>query len=177
MDTKHELKELTSLFPEGDALFEGAESVPAALVPEPYKRLLVHAHHMTLMMEEFHNSPVEVKVLDRKLDGAIYSRQTLLERSKDGRVVQFALVRFDLTAVSPAVRDEILSERIPLGRILINYNVFRHIVLGSLLQIRAGTAFSRLCGCATGQTTYGRLATIFCNNHPAVDLLEVSAPV
>jgi hypothetical protein len=26
-------------------------------------------------------------------------------------------------------------------------------------------------------TTYGRLATIFCNRHAAVDLLEISAPL
>jgi hypothetical protein len=28
-----------------------------------------------------------------------------------------------------------------------------------------------------GEATYGRLATIFCNRHPAVDLLEISAPL
>jgi hypothetical protein len=28
-----------------------------------------------------------------------------------------------------------------------------------------------------GQTTYGRLATIFCNGAPAIDLLEVSSPL
>jgi hypothetical protein len=28
-----------------------------------------------------------------------------------------------------------------------------------------------------GGKTYGRLATLFCNHQPAVDLLEVSAPL
>ena len=177
MNPTDELKKLTALFPEGDALFERAEHVPSALTPEPYKRLLVHEHHMTVTMEEFYHTPVVVRVLERKLEGDIYSRKILLERGDDGRVVQFGLVRFDLGVVLPAVRDEILSERTPLGRILINYNVLRHIDLGAILQIAAGPALARLCGCQVGQITYGRLATIFCNQRPAVDLLEVAAPV
>lgn len=177
MNPTDELKKLTSLFPEGDALFERAEHVPSSLTPEPYKRLLVHDHHMTVTMEEFHHVSVVVKVLDRRLDGNVYSRKIVLERSDDGRVVQFGLVRFDLGVVLPAVRDEILSEETPLGRILINYNVLRHIDLGAILQITAGPGLARLCACPTGQTTYGRLATIFCNQRPAVDLLEVAAPV
>jgi hypothetical protein len=172
-----ELKKLLALFPEGDALFDRAEHVPSALTPEPYKRLLVHEHHMTVTMEEFYHTSVVVKVLDRRQDGDIYSRRILLERSDDGRVVQFGIVRFNLGIVLPEVREEILSERTPLGRILINYNVLRHIDLGAILQIAAGPGLARLCQCPNGQTTYGRMATIFCNRQPAVDLLEVAAPV
>ena len=172
-----EFRNLISLFPDGDELFGGAEYIPAVLTPEPYKRLLVHDRHMTVAMEEFHRSPVVVKVLDRKLEGNIYSRKILLKRSDDGAVVQFAVMRFDLDMVLPAVRDEILSERTPLGRILINYNVFRFVDLGAIFRVTAGPVFAQLCGCAMGEVTYGRLATIFCNQHPAVDLLEAAAPI
>jgi hypothetical protein len=172
-----EFRKLISLFPQGDELFGGAEHIPALRTPEPYKRLLVHDRHMTVTMEEFHRSPVVVKVLDRKLEGNIYSRKILLKRSDDGAVVQFAVMRFDLDMVLPAVRDEILSERTPLGRILINYNVFRVVDLGAIFRITVGPAFARLCGCSMGEVTYGRLATIFCNQHPAVDLLEAAAPI
>lgn len=168
---------LVSLFPESEELFGGAEHIPAALTPEPYKRLLVHDCHMTLAMEEFYGSSVMVQVLDRKLDGNIYSRKILLRRSDDGTMVQFAVMRFDLGMVLPAVRDEILSERVPLGRILINYNVFRFVDLGAIFRITIGPAFARLCGAPTGGVTYARLATIFCNQRPAVDLLEVAAPI
>jgi len=172
-----ELKKLTSLFPDGETLFERAEHVPSALTPEPYKRLLVHEHHMTVTMEEFHRTSVVVNVLERRLDGDIYSRKILLERSDDGRVVQFGIVRFDLGVVLPVIRNEILSEQTPLGRILINYNVLRHIDLGAILQMTIGPGLNHLFACRTGTTTYGRLATIFCNQRPAVDLLEVASPV
>jgi hypothetical protein len=176
MNPTDELKKLTSLFPGGDELFEQAEHVPSALIPEPYKRLLVHEHHMTVTMEKFHRSQVVVSVLDRKLEGDIYSRKIVLSRSDTGRVVQFGLVRFDLGVVLPEVRAEILSEKTPLGRILINYNVLRHIDLGAILQIAAGPGLAKLFDCPVGTATYGRMATIFCNRKPAVDLLEVAAP-
>src|SRR5262245_38314360 len=172
-----ELNKLTSLFPGGDALFDSAEHVPSSLTPEPYQRLLVHQQHMTVTMEEFYHTPVVVKVLGRRLEGDIYSRKILLERSDNGRVVQFGIVRFDLGVVLPAVREEILSERTPLGRILINFNVLRHIDPGAILKIAVGAGLAAWFGCKAGTASYGRLATIFCNQRPAVDLLEVAAPV
>jgi hypothetical protein len=171
-----ELTKLTSLFPGGDELFQQAEHVPSALLPEPYKRLLVHDHHMTVAMEEFHGTQVRVQVLERKLEGNIYSRKILLARSDNGQVVQFGLVRFDLGVVLPDVRAEILSETTPLGRILINYNVLRHIDLGAILQLTIGPGLAQPFACPVATTTYGRLATIFCNRRPAVDLLEVASP-
>jgi hypothetical protein len=177
MNPSDELKKLTSLFPDGKTLFERAAHVASALTPEPYKLLLVHEHHMTVTMEEFYHTSVVVKVLDRKLAGDIYSRKILLLREDDSRVVQFGIVRFDLSVVLPEVRAEILSEKTPLGRILINYNVLRHIDLGAILQLAAGPGLAGLLDCPAGQTMYGRLATIFCNQKPAVDLLEVAAPV
>lgn len=172
-----EFKKLVALFPEGDEFFAHIEHVPAALTPEPFKWLLVHDRHMTLRLEEFHRSSVTVKVLERKLEGEFYSRKILLRRSDDGVVVQFALVRCDLSVVSPAIRDEILSEQTPLGHILVKHNIFRVVQLGAILQISAGPAFARLCGCSDGQSTYGRLATIFCNGRPAVDLFEAVVPI
>jgi hypothetical protein len=172
-----ELNKLTSLFPGESGLFETVEHIPSALTPEPYKRLLVHEHHMTVTMEEFHRTPVAVRVLARMLDGDIYSRRIVLERQDTGRVVQYGIVRLDLSVVTPAVRQEILEERTPLGRILINYNVLRHIDLGAILKITPGPELQRLFACRAGCETYGRLATIFCNRKPAVDLLEIAAPV
>ena len=102
-------RNLISLFPEGDELIGNAEHIPAVLTQNLYKRLLVHDRHMTVAMEEFHRSPVVVKVLDRKLEGNIYSRKIVLKRSDDGAVVQFAVMRFDLDMMLPAVRDEIMS--------------------------------------------------------------------
>ncbi len=177
MNPLDELNRLTSLFSPPEELIAGVEHVPGALVPEPYKTLLVHEHHMTVTMEEFHGSRVNVTVLADSLDGDVYTRKIVLSRVSDGVPVQFGLVRFNFQYVTQVVRDELLAKQIPLGHVLIRHNVLRHIDLGAVLKIRAGAELAELLQMPANEITYGRLATIFCNGLPAVDLLEISAPV
>ena len=172
-----ELNSLIGLFPEEPPLIASATHVAAKLAPEPYKSMLVHEHHMTVTMEEYHGCKVEVRVLERKEVEGLYCRKILLVKEGTDDVVQFGIVRFNLEYVMPAVREEILSEQIPLGRVLINHNVLRHIDFGALLKIEAGPGLARHFQMDEGGETYGRLATIFCNHLPAVDLLEISSPL
>lgn len=176
MNPHDELESLIELFPEPEPLLE-AEHVASATVPEPYQRMLVHNHHMTVTMESYHDTRVEVRICERRLDRDFYSRKIILVKSGTDTVVQFGIVRFDLSYVRPLVRDEILAGSKPLGRVLIENNVLRQIDLGAVLRITAGPGLARHLQMPVGGTTYGRLATIFCNRHAAVDLLEVSAPL
>jgi len=107
----------------------------------------------------------------------INSRKIILLKQGTEEVVQFGIVRFNFDYVTAEVSQAILSEKIPLGRILIEHNVLRHIDLGALLKIHPGPELCELFGCSPADETYGRLATIFCNHRPAVDLLEVSVPL
>lgn len=177
MNPHDELKKLTELFPATQPLIAKAEHVASALVPEPYKGLLVHNSHMTVTMEKYHHSQVEVRILDRHLEGDVYTRKIVLLKSGTDDVVQFGIVRFDFQYVTDVVRKEILSGEIPLGRVLINHNVLRHIDLGAVLRITAGPELASIFRIEPGTVTYGRLATIFCNQQPAVDLLEISVPL
>lgn len=176
MNPLDELSRLTDLFPSAKQLFTRIEHIPASTTPEPYRRLLVHDHHMTVAMEEFYHSPVEVRVLSQRIDGEVYSRKIILIKSGTNQVVQFGIVRFDLRYITAPVRAEILRGDVPLGRILINHNVLRHIDLGAILQIEPGPELCDLFHVSGCPTIYGRLATIFCNRKPAVDLLEIAAP-
>ena len=177
MNPLTELEALLSLFPQGEPLIADAEHVPSSQTPEPYKQMLVHDHHMTVTMESYHHSSVDVRVLDQRLDGDTYVRKILLLKSGTDEVVQFGIVRFNFQYVTDDVRSEILAGETPLGRVLINHNVLRHIDLGAILRITAGPELASLLQMPEGDVTYGRLATIFCNHRPAVDLLEISAPL
>lgn len=177
MNPLDELKKLTSLFPSETSLIARAEHAAQSAVPEPYASLLAHNHHMTVAMEEFHHCTVNVVVLARHLEGDIYTRKILLRKADSGRCVQFGIVRFNFAYVTEAVRDEIIKGELPLGRILINHNVLRHIDLGAILRIVPGKEMQECFECGPDVITYGRLATIFCNQQPAVDLLEVSTPL
>tara|TARA_R110002020_G_scaffold175196_2_gene367089 strand:- start:846 stop:1400 length:555 start_codon:yes stop_codon:yes gene_type:complete len=172
-----ELQSLLELFPDNPPLLESAEHVAGSTTPEPYKSMLVHEHHMTVTMENYHQSSVEVQVLDRNPDESNYGRKILLLKEGTDEVVQFGIVRFNFEYVTEEVKQEIIDENIPLGRVLITHNVLRHIDLGAILKVKCGPTLAKHFNCEVGTETYGRLATIFCNNRPAVDLLEISSPL
>jgi hypothetical protein len=168
---------LFALFPpgRGEDLPEH-EVVPADEVPPPYHGLLVHEHHMTVTVEAFHGSLVDVRVLDRRHKGDSYARKILLALQGSGRVVQFGIMRIDLALCSPEVRAEIVAGQTPLGRILIQHDVLRRIEPTAFVRVIPGHAMTTWFGLERSRATYGRLAIIHCNGHPAVELLEIVAP-
>ena len=179
MNPLKELQELVCLFPEpvGHELYLSAEHVAKEATPEPYHRMLVHEHHMTISMESFHDCTVDVEVMASRFEDGLYLRKIRLHKSGTKNAIQFGYVRFNLDYVTAKVRAEILAEKTPLGRVLIQHNVFRHVDLGAILRFTAGPGMAEYLNMNVGQTTYGRLATIFCNGVPAIDLLEVSSPL
>jgi chorismate-pyruvate lyase len=165
------LEELLALFP-GSPLT--AEPVEAASIPEPYRGLLDHEHHMTVTVEAHHGGPVDVRVLRERLDGPWYSREILLIHQATGKVVQSGIVRLDLRPLAPEVAAAIRKGDTPLGRVLIEHNVLRRIELRSLLHFPPSPRLHDWFGTSTA--CYGRLALIHCDEAPAVELLEVVAP-
>ncbi len=171
-----DLEELLDLFPGTDDL-AGSDPVAPDKMPEPYRRLLVHEHHMTVTVESFYGSLVDVRVLAHRLDGDSYARKILLVTQHNPRVVQYGLVRINLLQCSPDVRAAIVAQRTPLGRILIEHNVLRRIEPTAFLRVFPGSAMLEWFGLAQMHETYGRLAYIHCDGKPAVELLEILAPI
>jgi hypothetical protein len=166
---------LLALFPPADYL-DDYELVPADEVPSPYHGLLVHEHHMTVTVEKHHGGLVDVRVLQRRVTSDAYARQILLALQKTGRVVQYGIMRVRFQYCGAAVRDEIVAARTPLGRILIEHKVLRRIEPTAFLRVVPGQRMMAWFGLDRPRPTYGRLALIHCNGHPAVELLEIVAP-
>lgn len=172
---KSDLDALFAMFP--PAADVGAfEEVSAAEVPPPYHRLLVHEHHMTVTVEAHHGGRVDVKVLQVHKDKDAYARKILLALQGTGRVVQFGIMRVQLKYCSDKVKQEILAEKTPLGRILIENNVLRRIEPTAYLRVTAGPGMMTWFSLRKPKITYGRLALIHCDGQPAVELLEIVAP-
>lgn len=163
-------------------LFRPAEEMPkyeiisGAEMPEPYRGLLVHEHHMTVTVERYHGDLVDVHILQRKHEGDSYSRKILLKLQKTGKVVQFGIVRVDLSFCDLEVREKIIGGEIPFGRILIEHNVMRRIEPKKYLRLTPGPAMMEWFGLEEAVPVYGRLAFIHCNEKPAVELLEIVRP-
>jgi len=171
-----ELPDLYHLFAADDPPPEHELLSPDAL-PEPYRGLLVHNHHMTVTVEEFFGGLVDVKVLERRHDGDTYARKILLALRSDGRIVQSGIVRIRLGYCSEAVRAAILDEKTPLGRILIEHDVLRRIEPTAFFRVRPGPYLRLWFGRSEPFDTYGRLGIIYCDEKPAIQLLEVLAPI
>jgi chorismate-pyruvate lyase len=172
-----DLETLVRLFYARHELLGRFDEIDAHDLARDYRMLLAHDNHMTVTVERFHNGPVDVRVLQTKTTGTHYARKILLTRASDGGVVQFGIMRLDFARVSPEVRREVESQRTPLGRILIAHNVFTKIHLTRLYEVTPGEDLRKLFGLAPGVVTYGRTAVIHCDGEPAVELLEIVAPV
>ena len=175
--TDPRLASLLKLFPEGVFSPDLFEVVDGPLVPEPYKSLLVHRHHMTVTLEAYHRSRVKLKVLARRLLGDDYARKLVLTVGDDDRPVLLGLMRFHLQHTQDQVRRAILGEEAPLGRILIQNEVLRSIEPLVFVRVRISDALRQAFKSPEGlDLTYGRVAHIICHNMPAVELLEVVRP-
>ncbi len=125
-------------------------------LPEPFRTLLVHPDPMTRTLEAFHGATLDLRVLSRTQSDDLYVRHIVLCTREGGRPVEFGSIRMDLSAFTPVVRELILAERAPLGRILEEHRVthvsrprafFRidaDALLGSTLQVEGRrTLFGR----------------------------------
>jgi chorismate-pyruvate lyase len=167
---------LYALFP-GSADGPRCTPVPGDHVPEPYHSLLVHTHHMTVTVERHYGGPVDVRVLETALDGHEYARKILLELRGTGQVVQFGIVQIDLDLLSEPVRTKIVEGKTPLGRVLIEHDVLRHIQPAGYLKVEPCRTMCEWFGLTEPVTTYGRLGVIHTDGKPAIEVLEVLAPI
>ena len=172
-----DLETLIGLFYQNPGDLGDFQEVTAGQLPDVERSLLAHDHHMTVTVESFYSSLVDVDVISTDVSDEHYARKILLRRQSDSQVVQFGIVRLDVRFLEQPVRDEIVSQQTPLGRILIEHDVLREVQLVSLWKIRAGTDLAGFLDTPPQAEVFGRTALIYCNGEPVVELLEIIAPV
>jgi chorismate-pyruvate lyase len=151
------------------------EPVTADELPSNYRSLLAHHDHMTVALEAFYGSLVDVRALDEWQDETSYARSSLLARQSDGVALQFGIMRIWLDDLPMAARDEITAKKLPLGRVLIRHNVLREVELITLWRIAPGAVLQEHLGVPPGQPIYGRSAQILVDDRPTVQVLEIVA--
>jgi chorismate-pyruvate lyase len=177
LPTRPELDSLIAIFYAQPERLGQFRTVRAEQIPVPYRDLLAHNHHMTVTVEAFHASPVDVEVLSVAREQGKYCRRIVLRRTSDQAVVQFGIVRLTLGLLEQSVREQIEQAQTPLGRVLIENCVMRDVELHGLYQVDCGPDLAQLFDAPERTRTFGRTALIYCNGDPAVELLEIVAPV
>ena len=153
------------------------EWLPVDAMPEAYRGLLAHQWHMTVAVQRHHQCPVDLRVLAMEVSATHYARQILLTRQRDEAVVQFGIMHVALARLDDRVRREIETQSLPLGRILISHDVLRHVELVSLYRVVPAAKLRSLLKMKPDQVTFGRTARIHVERDPAVELLEIVAPI
>jgi chorismate-pyruvate lyase len=145
---------------------------PDELSPQ-YQSLLAHHDHMTVTLEAWHNSLVEVHVLEERLNGDNYSRQIVLVRQRDGVPVLFGIMQVDLAGLPEIVRLEIESQALPLGRIMIRHHLLREVEPCQMWRVEPGQQLRQHLRSGEDIELFGRSARILVDGKPAVQLLEI----
>lgn len=146
-------------------------------VPSPFDGLLDHNHHMTVTVEGFYDEPVSVSVHRHHQHESLYSREITLVTEQSKKIVQYGIVRLNISALADPVWQRIESGEVPLGRVLIENNVLRDVKLQQLWEIKAGPCLAEKMHSVIGETFYGRTAMIYCDGIPAIELLEIVSNV
>lgn len=172
-------QDLLGIFHADTDSFALIKSAEATRVPEPFHALLNHNSHMTVAMERHHSGPVSLQVVQVREEAGsefAYAREILLAKG-DQTIVQYGVVRLNLSVVEPSLADAIRNKKTPLGRLLIEANVLREVRNVQLIEVVPEEGLRKLLGGSEGRSrTFGRVAHILLDNQPAIELLEVVSP-
>ncbi len=130
---------------------------------------------MTVTVEAWHNSLVEVHVLDDCKQGDYYARKIVLARQRDATCVLFGIMSIHLAGLPDIVRLEIESKALPLGRIMIRHHLLREVEVCQLWQITPGDELRFHLQLNDEEPIFGRTARILVEDQPVVELLEIVA--
>ena len=142
-------------------------------MPGPYRQLLVHERHMTLALKEHCASKLDLYVMDVHREAESYRRKIFLTPAGSSQAIELGVVRLDLRYLPDAPRTEILGQKMPLGAVLMKHQVLRRIQPRWYLRFPAGSPMLKWFGYPGEGPFFGRIGTIWCNDEPAVEVMEI----
>jgi hypothetical protein len=128
---------------------------------------------MTVALEAWHNSLLDVQAIDEWRDDSSYARASLLCLQTNGAIVQFGIMRIWLSDLPASAQNEIAAKTYPLGRILIGHNLLREIELLALWRISPGPVLREHLHLDDRTHIFGRSAQILVDERPTVQVLEI----
>jgi hypothetical protein len=146
-------------------------------MPQPQRSLLAHQSDMTSTLEQFYRQRLHVEVLARHTVENEYGREVALRLDQDGRRVEYGAIKIFLDVFPAQAREEVLRERLPLGRILSESGVAFSSRPRLYFCLTADDFINRALGLSSAQVLYGR-----CNilvdpwDRPLAEIVEILPP-
>ena len=146
-------------------------------VAQPYRDLLVHSRDMTPTLERFYGERLGLEVIRRRRVGPLYLREVLLVLP-DGAAVEYGAIRINLTWFPSEAREEILAERLPLGRILQDQAIAHLGWPQGFYRIKSNKYVEGVLGIAPAGALYGRRNVLLNGARRLLaDVIEILTPV
>lgn len=151
--------------------------VDAQAMPEPYRSLLVHRDDMTPTLEKFHGAKLHLRVLGRRRKGEQYYREVVLVLDGSEQPVEFGAIKINLNLFQPAVREEILAERRPLGHLLEEYDVRHRSQPRAFLRLASDQLINDALNLSGAQLLFGRCNSLLDEqDRPLAEIVEILPP-
>ena len=153
------------------------EFIDGAVIPEPYRTLLVHHGDMTSRLEEFHRAPMTLRVLHLETVGDAYRREVLLCAEGSGLPVEYGAIEIQLDAFTEPLRALILEGRQPLGGLLNRHAIRYRSEPRAFLKLAPDSVMDAHFDLDGAHTLYGRSNVLLGDgNRVLARIVEVLRP-
>jgi hypothetical protein len=152
--------------------------VEGEVVPEPYKRLLVHQDDMTPTLEKFYRRRLHLHVLGRRRKDDAYYREVTLSLDGTDQPVEFGAIKINLVLFDPIAREDILKEKLPLGAILRERTIAHSSRPRAFIRLASDPFINDVLKLSGAQMLFGRRNTLLDpQGRPLAEIVEILPPV
>ena len=146
-------------------------------VPEPYKSLLVHERDMTPTLADAYGRDIQLRMLRKRRQHDVFSREIVLEPEGDARKVLFGAIKIYLERFAPEARKLILECKQPFGTILQAQGVAHSSRPEAYIQVEADEVINQALGLTGHSVLYGRRSALWnASQHALARVLEILPP-
>jgi hypothetical protein len=128
---------------------------------------------MTMTLEQYFGGRISLRVLSTFFRKAWYFRRVLLVQEYSGRPVEMGAIRMELDVFSRRVRKQILSNEIPLGRLLRDARLDFKSQAKVFLAITPNSEMMGVFWMREPRTLYGRQTEVLYRGQHVGDIVEV----
>ena len=154
------------------------QQVDGEAVPRPYKQLLVHHDDMTPTLEKYYGRDIHLRLLSRRRKESGYFREVVLQLDQDQRPVEFGAIRIHLEHFPAPAKAAILSEHLPLGRILRDFAIDYISRPQAFLRLASDPTINELLHLTGAHFLYGRRNTLLtASDQSLAEIVEILPPV
>lgn len=142
-------------------------------IPLPYRTLLVHDSDMTLTLERHFGGRVMLRPLSTFTLRGSYFRRVLLVQEYAGQPVEMGAIRMELDAFGANIREKIVKNEIPLGRILRDGRFQYTSRVKAFLKVTPNPEMMGVFWMREPRVLYGRRTEIIRRGAKIGDIVEV----